>query len=95
VDQKWSERTDAETLFKDEESVEMSDSVWPADTNRRIPMGSLHLSRFDFFDVTMKTESSFKTLSAIVSRRSRSVVGEPVDFFSLRKTIGDRTWLEN
>jgi hypothetical protein len=32
-------------------------------------------------------------LSAIVSRRSRSVVGEPVDFFSLRKTIGDRTWL--
>ena len=61
LDQKWSERTDAETLFKDEESAEMSDSVWPADTNRRIPMGSLHLSRFDFFDVTMKTESSFKT----------------------------------
>lgn len=37
----------------------MSDSVWPADTNRRIPTGSLHLSKFDFFDVTMKTESSF------------------------------------
>jgi hypothetical protein len=38
----------------------VSDSVWPADTNRQIPIGSLHLSRFDFFDVTMKIESSFK-----------------------------------
>jgi hypothetical protein len=61
VDQKQSERTAAETRFKDEKSLEMSDSVCPADTNRRIPTGSLHLSRFDFFDVTMRTESSFKT----------------------------------
>jgi hypothetical protein len=101
----------------------MSDSVWPADTNRRIPTGSLHLSKFDFFDVTMKTESSFNiwwrkdigiclwkvhddsnwkyswsllelTRSTMVSRRSRSVAEEPVDFFSLRKTMGDSTWLE-
>jgi hypothetical protein len=30
----------------------------------------------------------------MVSRRSRSVVRDPDDFFSLRKTIGDRRWLE-
>jgi hypothetical protein len=72
----------------------MSESVWPADMKRRIPTGSLHLSKGDRFDATIKTESSFNTLSAIVSRRSISVFDEPVDFFSLRKTIGDRTWLE-
>jgi hypothetical protein len=34
------------------------------------------------------------TRSAMVSRRSRSVAGEPVDFFNLRKTTDDSTWLE-
>jgi hypothetical protein len=51
-DQLWSERTDAEILFKDEHTLEISDSVWPADTNRRIPTGSLHLSKVDLFDAT-------------------------------------------
>lgn len=101
----------------------MSNSVWPADTNRRIPTGSRHLSKLDLFAATINTESSFKTcwnnnckihnyiplqlqllwgiylnraentFSAIISRRSWSVIGEPAGFFNLRKTIGDKIWL--